>query len=109
MLMGDIRRARRSGGAGAVFERLGALLDEGMLRNELMVAALVLSSFTGVLGLTSDGFGWKAGYCVAATLGVTASFVVIRKTRSRQWLALLGISVLNVILLVVYGRMSGSL
>lgn len=107
--MGDIRRARRSGGAGAVIDRIGALLDEGMLRNELVVAALVLSSFTGVLGLTSEGFGWKAGYCVAGALGVTASFAVMRRVRSRQWLALLGISVLNVILLVVYGRMSGSL
>ncbi|MGW0005331.1 hypothetical protein [Nocardia grenadensis] len=107
--MGDTRRARRSGGAGAAIERLGALLDQGTLRNELMVAALVLSSFTGVLGLTSDGFGWKAGYCVAGALGVTASFVVVRKVRMRQWLALLCLSVLNVILLVVYGRMSGSL
>ncbi|MEV3962518.1 hypothetical protein AB0M34_16725 [Nocardia sp. NPDC050193] len=107
--MGDIHRARRSGGAGAAIDRIAALLDEGMLRNELVVAALVLSSFTGVLGLTSEGFGWKAGYCVAGALGVTASFVVMRKFRARQWLALLGISVFNVILLIVYGRMSGSL
>ncbi|GGL28121.1 hypothetical protein [Nocardia jinanensis] len=108
--MGDLRRARRSGGAGAAIERIGALLDGGSLRNELVVAALVLSSITVVLGLTSDGFGWKAGYCLAGILGVTASFVVLRRDRPRQqWAALIGIAVLNVLLLVVYGRMSGSL
>ncbi|MGW5386103.1 hypothetical protein [Nocardia sp. NPDC003963] len=108
--MGDIRRARRSGGVGAVIERVGASLDEGSLRNELTVAALVLSSFTVVLGLTSDGFGWTAGYCAAGLLGVTGALVVMRKDRPRQqWLVPAVISLLDVALLIVYGRMSGSL
>ncbi|MET8798497.1 hypothetical protein ABZV91_18955 [Nocardia sp. NPDC004568] len=107
--MGDIRRARRSGGVGAAIERAVALLDEGWLRNELMVAALVLSSIIAVMGLSSDGLGWKLGYCAAGLLGVTGSFVVMRRDRPRQWLALLAISALDVLLLIVYGRMSGSL
>ncbi|MGW1739849.1 hypothetical protein ACWCPQ_13675 [Nocardia sp. NPDC001965] len=108
--MGDIHRARRPGGVGAVIERLGASLDEGLLRNELTVAALVLSSVTVVMGLTANGFGWTAGYCVAGSLGFAASFRAMRTDRPRrQWLALLGICVVNLLLLVVYGRMSGSL
>ncbi|WP_157106065.1 hypothetical protein [Nocardia sienata] len=107
--MGDTRRARRSGGVGAAIERAVALLDEGLLRNELMVAALVLSSVNAVMGLSSDGLGWKLGYCAAGFLGVTASLLVMRNDRLRQWPALLAISVLDVVLLIVYGRMSGSL
>ncbi|MEU1954635.1 hypothetical protein ACH474_31660 [Nocardia rhamnosiphila] len=107
--MGDTRRARRSGGVGAAIERAVAQLDEGFLRNELMVAALVLSSIIAVMGLSSDGLGWKLGYCAAGLLGVTASFVVMRRDRPRQWLVLSAISALAVLLLIVYGRMSGSL
>ncbi|MEU4430608.1 hypothetical protein AB0F65_07995 [Nocardia rhamnosiphila] len=107
--MGDTRRARRSGGVGAAIERAVAQLDEGFLRNELMVAALVLSSIIAVMGLSSDGLGWKLGYCAAGLLGVTASFVVMRRDRPRQWLVLSAVSALAVLLLIVYGRMSGSL
>lgn len=108
--MGDIHRARRPGSIGAVIERVGASLDEGLLRNELTVAALVLSSVTVVMGLTADGFGWIAGYCVAGGLGFAAALRAVRTDRPRhQWLALLGICLLNLLLLVVYGRMSGSL
>lgn len=108
--MGDTRRARRPSGVSAAIERAGALLDEGLLRNELMVAALVLSSVTVVMGLTADGFGWTAGYCIAGIGGLTAPFVVPRKDRPRQqWLVPAGISVLEILLLIVYGRMSGSL
>ncbi|MCX0270655.1 hypothetical protein NLM24_08040 [Nocardia zapadnayensis] len=107
--MGDTRRARRSGGVGAAIERAVAQLDEGFLRNELMIAALVLSSIIAVMGLSSDGLGWKLGYCAAGLLGVTASFVVMRRDRPRPWLVLPAISALAVLLLIVYGRMSGSL
>lgn len=107
--MGYTRRARRSGGMSAAIERAVALLDEGLLRNELMVAALVLSSIIAVMGLSSEGLGWKLGYCAAGLLGVTTSFVVMRRDWPRQWLALLAISALGVLLLIVYGRMSGSL
>ncbi|MGW6331414.1 hypothetical protein [Nocardia rhamnosiphila] len=107
--MGDTRRVRRSGGRSAAIERTVAQLDEGLLRNELMIAALVLSSIIAVMGLSSEGLGWKLGYCAAGLLGVTASFVVMRRHRPRQWLVLLAISALAVLLLIVYGRMSGSL
>ncbi|WP_327149312.1 hypothetical protein [Nocardia sp. NBC_01329] len=108
--MGDIRRARRPSGVSAAIERIGAQLDEGSLRNELMVAALVLSSITVVMGLTADGFGWMAGYCLAGIVGFTGVFVVMRGDRPRQqWLVPLGIAVLEILLLIVYGRMSGSL
>lgn len=107
--MGDTPRARRSGGMGAAIERAVAQLDQGFLRNELMVAALVLSSIIAVMGLSSDGLGWKFGYCVAGLLGVTATFVVMRRDWPRQWLALLAISALDVLLLIVYGRMSVSI
>lgn len=107
--MGDTRRARRSGGVRAALERAVALLDEGKLCNELMIAALVLSSFIAVMGLSSDGLGWKLGYCAVGLLGVTASFVVMRKDWPRHWLVLLAISALDVLLLIVYGRVSGSL
>ncbi|NUP28986.1 MAG: hypothetical protein HOQ44_20255, partial [Nocardia sp.] len=43
-------------------------------------------------------------------LGFAAALRAVRTDRPRhQWLALLGICLLNLLLLVVYGRMSGSL
>lgn len=105
--MGDIRRVRRPGATGTVFTRIGGRLAEGLLRSELLVAAVVLSSFTLVMGLTSDSAAWKAGYCVAGVSGIAASFVVMRREERWQWLASAGIAVGNVILLAVYGRLSG--
>ncbi|WP_328389037.1 hypothetical protein [Nocardia sp. NBC_00416] len=106
--MGYTRRSRRPGAAAVAVDRLGTLLAEGLLRNEFLVAAVVLSSITAVLGLTSDGVVWKVLYCAAGFAGIAATFVVMRKNWPLQWLASVGISVGNLILLVVYGRMSGN-
>lgn len=88
---------------------LGARLSDGWLRHELLVASIVLSLFTLVMGLTSEHMGWRIGYCAAGTAGVTASVLVMRRDGPRQWVASIGIAVANVILLIVYGRMSGDL
>ncbi|WP_459548321.1 hypothetical protein [Nocardia sp. X0981] len=105
--MGDTRRVRRPGATGTVFTRIGGRLSEGLLRSELLVAAVVLSSFTLVIGLTSDSAAWKVGYCVAGGSGIAASFAVMRREQRWQWLESVGIAVGNVVLLAIYGRLSG--
>ncbi|OQS13957.1 hypothetical protein B0T36_17790 [Nocardia donostiensis] len=107
--MGGTRRSRSLGKIAVVITRIGALLAEGLLRRELLVGAVLLSSFTVVMGLTSDGAAWKAGYCAAGGLGIAASFVVMRREWRWQWLGSVGICLFNVILLVVHGRLSGQI
>ncbi|WP_280460700.1 hypothetical protein [Nocardia carnea] len=107
--MADTRRSRHTDRVFAAVSALGARLSGGWLRHELLVASIVLSLFTLVMGLTSEHVGWRIGYCAAGTAGVTASVLVLRREGPRQWVASLGIAMSNVILLVVYGRMSGDL
>ncbi|MEV6555645.1 hypothetical protein AB0M22_08010 [Nocardia sp. NPDC051756] len=89
--------------------QIGALLAEGLLRREFLVGAVLLSTFTVVMGLTSDSTAWKASYCVAGALGIVASFIVMRRNWPLQWLGSISIVLINVILLVVHGRLSGDL
>lgn len=107
--MADTRRSRHTDRAIAAIMTLAARLSEGWLRHELLVASIVLSLFTLVMGLTSEHMGWRLGYCAAGTAGVTASVLVLRREGPRQWMVSIGIAVSNVILLIVYGRMSGDL
>ncbi|NKY56444.1 hypothetical protein [Nocardia flavorosea] len=107
--MADTRRSRHTERAVAAITTLGARLSDGWLRHELLVASIVLSLFTLVMGLTSEHLGWRIGYCAAGTVGATASVLVLRRDGPRQWMASVGIAVSNVILLIVYGRMSGDL
>ncbi|WP_280421000.1 hypothetical protein [Nocardia carnea] len=107
--MADTRRSRRTDRVVAAVITLGTRLSEGWLRHELAVASIVLSLFTLVMGLISEHAGWQIGYCAAGAAGVTASVLVLRRDGSRQWVASIAIAVLNVILLTVYGRMSGGL
>lgn len=105
--MGDTRDSRKPGRIATATARLGALLAEGLLRRELLIGAVLLSSFTTVVGLTATDTAWRTGYCVAGGLGIAASFVVMRRKWTLQWVGSLGICVLNIILLVVYGRLTG--
>ncbi|WP_157228683.1 hypothetical protein [Nocardia brevicatena] len=105
--MGDKRDSRGPGRAAPGAMRFGALLAEGLLRRELLIGAVLLSSFTIVIGLTATGVGWKTGYCVAGGLGIAGAFVMMRGTWTLQWWGSLGICVLNIILLIVYGRLTG--
>ncbi|MGW0178289.1 hypothetical protein [Nocardia sp. NPDC003345] len=102
--MGDQRKAKGSAGAVA---RFGALLAEGLLRRELLIGAVLLSTFTIVIGLTATSPSWKIGYCVAGGIGIAASFVTMRKEWALQWLGSVVICLLNIVLLVAYGRLTG--
>lgn len=101
--------ARRSEQVVAAVAAWGTRLSGGWLRHELLVAAVVLSLFTLMMGLISEHAGWQIGYCVAGTAGITGSVLVMRSDSPRQWMASVGIALLNVLLLIVYGRMSGDL
>lgn len=107
--MADTGRSRRTDRVVAAVDTLGTRLSEGWLRHELVVASLVLSLFTLVMGLTSEHPGWQIGYCAAGTAAGTASVLVLRNAGPRQWVASIGIALVNVLLLIVYGRMSGDL
>lgn len=107
--MTDRRRSRYAGRLVASVNTVGARLSDGWLRHELAVAAIVLSLSTLMMGLTSEHAGWQIGYCAAGAAGVTASVRALRGEGPRQWVAPVGIALLNVILLIVYGRMSGDL
>ncbi|MGW0178314.1 hypothetical protein [Nocardia sp. NPDC003345] len=105
--MGDTSRSRRPRGAVAAINRFGAMLDEGLLRTELLVTAVVFSLVTVVMGLTADSTVWALAYCAAGGMSAAAALRVTRRDWPRQWLALAGIVLFNVILLFVYGRLSG--
>ncbi|MEU1984338.1 hypothetical protein [Nocardia sp. NPDC019395] len=102
--MGGARRSRDSGGTGSGAAKLGALLAEGLLRRELMVGAVLFSSLTIVVGLSSESLAWQIGYCVAGGSGIVASFVGMRRKWQLQWLFSIGVLAFNGILLVVHGR-----
>ncbi|WP_157101147.1 hypothetical protein [Nocardia shimofusensis] len=87
--------------------RFGALLAEGLARRELIVGAVLLSTFTIVVALNSAEAGWKFGYCIAGALGIVGTFVVMRSNWRLQWLGSVGIILANVVLLIVHGRISG--
>ncbi|MFG1793129.1 hypothetical protein [Nocardia sp. NPDC049149] len=87
--------------------KIGVLLAEGLLRRELMVGAILLSTFTIVVALNSTEAGWKIGYCVAGAVGIIGAFVAMRTNWRLQWLGSVGIIVVNMILLVVHGRITG--
>ncbi|MEU4314505.1 hypothetical protein [Nocardia sp. NPDC024068] len=89
--------------------RFTVRLDEGLLGTELLVTAVVFSLFTVVMGLTADGVAWALGYCGAGGAGAAAALRVTRTDWRRQWPALAGIALFNVILLFVYGRLSGGI
>lgn len=107
--MADTRRSRYTGRVVTAVTAWGTRLSEGWLRHELVVASIVLSLFTLAMGLTSEQAGWRIGYCAAGAAGVTASVLVLRREGPRQWVASTGTALLNVLLLIVYGRMSGDL
>ncbi|WP_280398275.1 hypothetical protein [Nocardia carnea] len=101
--------SRRSDRVVAAVAAVGTRLSGGWLRHELLVASVVLSLFTLMMGLISEHAGWRIGYCLAGAAGVTASVLVMRRDGPRQWLASIAIALVNVLLLIVYGRMSGDL
>ncbi|MEV0293444.1 hypothetical protein [Nocardia sp. NPDC050710] len=84
-----------------------ALLAEGLFRRELLVGAILLSTFTIVVALNSAEAGWRIGYSVAGALGIVGAFAAMRGNWRIQWLGSVGIIVANVVLLVVHGRISG--
>ncbi|MEU4314471.1 hypothetical protein [Nocardia sp. NPDC024068] len=105
--MGDERKPRNPARIAGTAARLGGLLAEGLLRRELLIGAVLLSTFTIVIGLTASSTSWKIGYCLAGGVGIVASFVTMRKEWTLQWLGSLCICVLNIALLVAYGRLTG--
>lgn len=107
--MADTRRSRLTDRVVAGTTAVGVRLSEGWLRPELLVASLVLSLTTLALGLLSGHIGWQIGYCVAGAAGVSVSVLVMRRENPRQWRASIAIVLVNVLLLIVYGRMSGDL
>ncbi|MFD8098400.1 hypothetical protein ACFV24_02595 [Nocardia fluminea] len=82
------------------------LLAEGLLRRELVMGAMLFSTFTIVVALNSTEMMWKIGYCVAGTLGIFGTFYTMLVNWRFQWLGSTGIVVANTILLIIHGRIS---
>lgn len=80
-------------------------LAEGLLRETMIVGAVLFSVIVALIGATSGHPGWMAGYLLAGVTGTVLVFLAIARhwKFARQWAAILGVFLLQCALMVAFG------